>query len=204
MCEETYWGVPAHVGIQKRGSGLPDVEEPTIDLFSAETGELLVWCAYLLGPALDKVNPLVRERIKVEVRRRLVEPYRLRDDFWWMGFGEDRPVNNWNPWINSNILACALLVETDPVQRAALVHKVLASLDRFLDAYHPDGGCDEGPGYWGRAGGSLFDNLELLLSASGGAIDFYRVPLIAEIGKYIYRAHIYDHWFVNFADASAK
>ena len=204
MCEETYWGVPAHVGIQKRGSGLPDVQEPTIDLFGAETGELLVWCSYLLGPALDKVHPLVRERINLEVRRRLLEPYRDRSDFWWMGLEADRPVNNWNPWINSNVLACALLVETDPARRAAFIYKLLTSLDRFLDSYHPDGGCDEGPGYWGRAGGSLFDNLELLHSASGGAIDFYRVPLIAEIGRYIYRAHIYDHWFVNFADASAK
>jgi hypothetical protein len=204
MCEETYWGVPAHVGIQKRGSGLPDVQEPTIDLFAAETGELLAWTSYLLGPALDKVHPLVRERINVEIGRRLLTPYRERNDFWWMGLDADRPVNNWNPWINSNILACALLVEGDPVRRAALVHKVLTSLDRFLDSYHPDGGCDEGPGYWGRAGGSLFDNLELLHSASGGAIDFYRVPLIGEIGRYIYRAHIHDRWFINFADAAAK
>ena len=49
MCEETYWGVPAHIGIQKRGAGLPDVTEPTIDLFAAETAELLAWTSYLLG-----------------------------------------------------------------------------------------------------------------------------------------------------------
>ena len=40
VCEETYWGVPAHVGAQQRGSGLPDVREPTVDLFAAETGDV--------------------------------------------------------------------------------------------------------------------------------------------------------------------
>ena len=45
----------------------------------------------------------------------------------------------------------------------AAVHKILRSLDNFIDPYHDDGGCDEGPGYWSRAGGSLFDCLELLL-----------------------------------------
>lgn len=31
ICEESYWGVPAHVGAQRRGPGLPDVTEPTVD-----------------------------------------------------------------------------------------------------------------------------------------------------------------------------
>jgi hypothetical protein len=206
-CEETYWGVPAHLNLQKRGSGLPDVTEPTIDLFAAETSNLLAWTEYLLGPQLDKVHPLLRERIRLEIDRRVLAPFRQRDDFWWMGLSApavERPMNNWNPWINSNCLTCALLVEPDPARRTQAVHKVLRSLDRFLDSYHDDGGCDEGPGYWSRAGGSLFDNLELLHSASAGAIDFYSMPLVREIGRYIYRTHIHDTWFTNFADASAR
>lgn len=203
-CEETYWGIPAHVGLQKRGSGLPDVTEPTIDLFAAETGAQLAWTEYLLGPQIAKVNPLVRERVALEIERRILAPYREREDFWWMGLAADRPMNNWNPWINSNCLTCALLMERDAARRAQFTHKVLRSLDRFLDSYHDDGGCDEGPGYWGRAGASLFDNLELLHSASRGAIDFYAVPLVKEIGRYIYRAHIHDSWYMNFADASAR
>ena len=35
ICEETYWGVSAHIGVQKAGAGLPDVSEPTVDLFAA-------------------------------------------------------------------------------------------------------------------------------------------------------------------------
>ena len=168
ICEESYWGVPAHVGAQKRGAGLPDVTEPTVDLFAAETGALLAWTDYLVGDRLDAVHPLVRERVRLEVDRRILVPNLERDDFWWMGFSP-REVNNWNPWINSNWLASVLLLERDPQRRVRAVAKIARSLDRFVDAYPDDGGCDEGPGYWGRAGASLFEALELLHAATGGA-----------------------------------
>jgi len=203
-CEETWWGVPAHLSAQKRGIGLPDVTEPVIDLFAAETGAQLAWIEHVLGPKLDEVSPLLRERIRIEIGRRILDPYEKRDDFGWMGFASRSAVNNWNPWINSNCLACTLIIEPEPARRAALTAKILRSLDRFLDGYHEDGGCDEGPGYWGRAGASLFENLELLDSATGGAVPFWEMPLVREIGRYIYRVHIAGDWFVNFADASAK
>jgi hypothetical protein len=203
ISEETYWGVPAHVGAQKKGPGLPDVTEPTVDLFAAETGMLLAWTDYLLGPELDRISPLVRERIRNEVGRRIISVNLERDDFWWMGFS-GRTVNNWNPWICSNWLACVLILETDEARRIDSIHKILRCLDQFLNPYPKDGGCDEGPGYWNRAGGSLYDCLELLKSASGGRIDVFGVPLIKDIGRYIYRVHIAGPYFINFADAAAK
>ena len=203
-CEETYWGIPAHLYLQGAGPGLPDVAEPTVDLFAADTGSLVAWVDYLLGEELGALSPLVRPRLALEVRRRVLTPCWEREDFWWMGFGNTRAVNNWNPWINSNWLTCALLLEEDEGRRAATAAKVLRSLDRFLDAYHRDGGCDEGPGYWGHAGGSMFECLDLLHSATGGRADFFGVPLVREIGRYIYRAHIHEDWYVNFADASAR
>jgi hypothetical protein len=203
-CEETYWGIPAHVGMQAAGVDLPDVEEPTVDLFAAETGALLAWADYLLAEALDTVSPLVRRRIHHEVQRRVLAPCLARDDFWWMGFHPgEHGVNNWNPWINSNWLTMILLLERDADRRMRAVAKVLRSLDVFLDVYHEDGGCDEGPGYWGRAAASLFDCLELLHSATEGALDVFDEAKIQNMGRYIYRAHIHDDYFVNFADASA-
>ena len=203
ICEESYWGVPAHVGMQRAGAGLPDVEEPTVDLFAAETGSLLAWTYYLLKDSLDAVSPLVSARIRYEVDRRINAVNLARDDFWWMGF-TDRTVNNWNPWICSNWLATVLILEDDPELRARAVHKIMRCLDRFVVTYDDDGGCDEGPSYWGRAGGSLFDCLELLRLSTGGDVDVFAHPRIREIGRYIMRAHIHASWFVNFADASAR
>ncbi len=206
ICEETYWGVPAHIRVQKAGNTLPDAAEPTVDLFAAETGNLIAWSSYLLGEKLDSVSPLVRERMALEIKRRILDPLFERDDFTWMGFTlreDQRRVNNWNPWICSNWLATTLLMETDPERRVQTVSKILRAVDNFIDPYPEDGGCDEGPSYWGRAGASLFDNLDLLYHASKGRIDVYAEPKIAEIGRFIYRVHIDEDYYINFADAPA-
>jgi len=202
ICEETYWGVPACLYMQREGYGLPDVEEPTVDLFAGETAGLLAWTHYLLGERLDAVSPLVRRRIAYEIERRVLTPCLARDDFWWMGF-TDHAVNNWNPWVNSNWLTSALLLERDPERRLEAVAKSMRSLDVFIGSYTPDGGCDEGPSYWTRAAASLFDGLELLRMATDGAVDVYDEPLIRRMGQFIYRVHIHDGYFVNFADAPA-
>jgi len=201
ICEESFWGVPAH---NDGGAPLPDAERPVFDLFAGETAALLAWTHYLLRARLDAVSPRISARIRAEVDRRILAPFLLRDDFWWMGLRGDRGVNNWNPWCSSNCLAAALLLEGEADRRAAVVEKVLRCLDRFIEPYPADGGCDEGTSYWDRAGGALFDCLELLYAASDGAIDVYAEPLIREIGRFLYRAHIAGAWFVNFADGGAR
>ncbi|OGG03195.1 MAG: hypothetical protein A3F83_03690 [Candidatus Glassbacteria bacterium RIFCSPLOWO2_12_FULL_58_11] len=203
ILEESSWVLPAHIGSQKAGVGLPDTGEPIVDLFSAETVGILSWSYYLLGERLDQVSPLIRPRLVKEAHTRVLDPCFQRDDFWWMAFHTDH-INNWNPWCNSNWLTAALLLEKDDKLRTMVVAKILRSLDLFMASYHADGGCDEGPSYWGRAGASLFDCLELLRSASNGKIDIYDQTLIREMGRYIYRVHIDGPYYINFADAPAK
>jgi hypothetical protein len=205
IAEESSWTVPAHQGAQKATGGLPDTAEPIVDLFAAQTAHSFAWTWYVLGDRLDKVSPLVRPRITREIDRRVLTPYLEREDFWWMGFAPraSRP-NNWNPWINSNVLAAALLVEPSELRRADLVHKVLRSLDRYLGPHPKDGSCDEGPNYWTRAGASLFESLELLQSASGGRIDVFADPVVANMGRFIYRVRIAGDWVVNVGDSSPR
>ncbi|MCH2662988.1 heparinase II/III-family protein [bacterium] len=203
-CEETYWGVPAHLSLQEAGRGLPDAAEPTVDLFAAETSALLAWTHYLIDKSLDDVSPLVRPRIELEIDRRMLTPLLEREDFWWMGLKprpDGRRVNNWNPWINSNWLTSFLLIERDRDRRAEGVAKSVRSLDQFIEPYPVDGGCDEGAGYWGRAGASLFDCLEMLESATGESIDLFGSEQIRNMGSFIYKANIHERYFVNFADA---
>ena len=203
ISEESFWGIPPHLAVQRAGRGLPDVAEPIVDLFAAETGGLLAWTLYLVGDRLDEISPLIRERIHLEVDRRILTPNLEREDFWWMGYGPHN-LNNWNPWINSNWLTMVLLLERDEERRLKSIHKIMYSLDQFIDGYPSDGGSDEGPSYWSRAAGSMLDALELLRSASGGAIDIYDEPLIQEMGKFIYRTYISSDYFINFADASPR
>ena len=203
ICEETFWGLPAHILVQKAGNTLPDKYEPTVDLFAAETGAMLAWTDYLLGEELDAVSPVVRPRMAREITERILDVNRHRIDLPWQGNLGGRRVNNWNPWICSNWLTCLLAIEEDPRRRAEDVHFLMQTLDRFIDPYPRDGGCDEGPNYWGRAGLSLYDNLELLYRATCGQVDLFGDDLVREIGRFIYRAHIHDDYYLNFADASA-
>ncbi len=204
-CEETWWGFPAHLQEQKVGADLPDITDPTVDLGVGESAALLAWIDHVLGEQLDTVSKLIRPRIKMEIERQLLIPALKRDDYWWMGWHtRHHPVNNWNPWIHSNWIACVLLIETAPERRAQAIHKILRSLDVFINHQPADGGCDEGPGYWGRAGASLFDCLELLHHATDGKISLFDHELIKNTGRYIMSAHIDRNWIVNFADAGAN
>ncbi|MBD1382273.1 heparinase II/III domain-containing protein [Metabacillus arenae] len=201
ICEESFWGVPAHSRLE---NALPDISEPIIDLFAGETAGFLAWTHYLLQSQLDEVSSLICKRIQYEIKHRVLDPYLNRDDFWWMGLNSDSVINNWNPWCNSNCLVAFLLVEENVDRRTKAVAKAMRSLDKFLAVYHEDGGCDEGTTYWDKAGGALFDCLELLYTSSKGKIDVYDKPLIKEIGRFLYRSYINEDYFINFADGSAK
>jgi hypothetical protein len=206
ICEETSWTWPAHIHPQEAGTDLPDADDQVVALFSAQTSNSLVLTNYLLGEQLDTISPLISERIDREIERRILTPI-LTKEFGWMGYSARRNKhypNNWNPWICSNVLISALLSEKNEIRRVRLVHKVLDCLDNFLTYYPQDGSCDEGPSYWGRAGASLFDALEHLYSATNKQFDYYQHPLIQEIARFIYRAHIVDDYFVCIGDCDAR
>jgi hypothetical protein len=187
IADEPTWVLPAH-------------EQHAIDLFSAETANLFAWIFYLFRSDAAFARSDVAVRAAEEIRSRVLEPYLNRDDFWWMALDGRKP-GNWTTWCTSNCLGTALLVETDERQRAVAVTKACRSLDRFVEAYAEDGGCDEGPMYWNFAAGCLFDSLEMLHEASGGAFDVFGDPAIHHLGAYITKVHVHDLRFVNFADS---
>jgi hypothetical protein len=156
----------------------------------------------LLGDEIEKVHKMFIKRIDYELHKRVVYPYLNNNDFWWMGFSGKR-VNNHNSWDNSNFLRTALLAIDDDVSRNAIVNKSVKSIDYYVNSFPEDGGCDEGPTYWGWGGGRLIDYLELLNSLSNGKMSWADNELIKKIGSYIYKVHIDQNKFVNFADAHA-
>jgi hypothetical protein len=200
--EQTFWGWSAHLGAQKAGTGLPDVNDPIVDLGVGEITNNLSWTLYLFKGEFDKVHPLISQRLRQEIFRKALTPYFVRDDFGYMGFKGGRP-NNWNPWVNYNMLNSYLLLENDPVKKIAEVQKIINSLDKFLNGYSDDGGCDEGPSYWGAAGALLYESLEILQDVTNGKFDVFDDPLVQNIGKYFYKVNIHAPYFINFADADA-
>ena len=201
ICEESFWGVSAHVGIQKAGVGLPDVEDPIVDLFAAETGALLAWTDYFVGDELDKVSKLIRPRISYEIKRRILVPMTTAKYGWMGGGNPDAIVNNWAPWIASNYIAANLLIEKDEAKRTQGLNIAIRIIDQYLNGLGADGGCDEGPSYWTAAGACVFDALNLLYDATHGRVNIYKDPFIQKMGSYIYKTHIAGNYFINVADA---
>lgn len=209
ICEESTWVISAHNGSNHEGVPpaserlLADHQNPYIDLFAAQTAATLSYTLYLLGDSLDAVSPLIARRVRQELDRRIFVPFLTRDDFWWMGIIR-KDINNWTPWILSNLLDSMLLVMGDEYRLAQGVGRALEMLDRYLNTLPSDGGCDEGCAYWNVAGASLLDCLDTLFLATGGVIQVYDRPLIQAIGRFPLHAHIDGPWFWNFADCDAK
>jgi hypothetical protein len=205
VCEESFWGVPAHLPHTKAYSGLADVSAPFVELFSAETATFLAWVDYFVGEKLDSISPQVRKRIYYETNRRIFEPLMTKQHGWMAANANGRPPNNWNPWICSNWLNAALLLEKDEEKRVNMIAKLLTVLDQFVNPYPADGGCDEGPGYWGAAAASLYDNISLLNLATNNSFSYvYGDEKIKNMGRFIYRAQIGPTYFLNFADADPQ
>ena len=186
ICEETTWFVSAH---NLSGQPLAEADDPCVDLFAAQTASLLSWCAYLLEGILP--DQIIR-RVRREVTLRVLDPFFARDDFWWMGVIR-KDLNNWTPWILSNVLASAhIWSDSRDTDGRAMV-----MLDRWLACIPPDGGLDEGVSYWNMAGGSLLDCLEHL-----GA-DRFGESKIRNLAAFPLRTHIGNQYFLNFADCDA-
>ena len=209
LCEESTWVISAHNVNPIPGAPapadypLPDIRKPYIDLFSAQTGMILSLVSALLGKRLDMVSPLIRKRITEEIRGRILQPFMETDDFWWMGFRR-KDLNNWTPWILSNIMICAV---TDPIPDAELaevLERACGMLDRWMDVMPEDGGCDEGAGYWNMAGGALLDCLEVLEKVTGGSMTFRDREKVRNILSFPLKADLGNGWFVNFADCDAR
>lgn len=201
ICEETFWGATAHLAAQKAGSGLPDAQEPIVELFSAETAATLAWADYFVGVKLEKVSKLIRPRIYYEVNRRLLTPM-LTAKYGWMGAGNpDAKLNNWAPWIMSNYITANLLLEKDEARRVQAIDVAMKITDQYINGLGDDAGCDEGPGYWFAAGGAVFDVLNQLSDVTNNKLNIYSNLFIQKMAAYIYKTHIAGKYFINVADA---
>jgi hypothetical protein len=205
VCEESWWGSSAHLPQTEEYAGLMDVTQPYVDLYTGVTGGILAWADYFLGDRFDAVSPQIRKRIRHEVSYRMLQPLMTVHHGWMSAKPDGRAPNNWNPWICSNWITCALLLEPDEVQRAKMIERALQVLDEFVNPYPRDGGCSEGPGYWGAAVGALYDNIALLNLASGDAFRYvYEDEKFRNMCSFIYKVQISEDYAVNFADAGPR
>lgn len=203
LCEQSSWSWAAHDDtFTVHGSVTPTVTDPYLDLGAGEVVGQLAWLDALLGEALDARAPGVRSRLRHEARARVLEPFVQRRDWHWLGLDGD--VHNWNPWIHGNVLAATLGLVDDPDEAARLVLLVVDGLDRFVASVPADGAIDEGYSYWWNGAGRALEALDLLRTATGGALDATGVPEVRETARFPHRMQVAGPWYVNVADGPAR
>lgn len=194
LCEETAWAISAHAGLNA-AHPFPDDRGTIVDLFAAQTGMILSFVCQLLE---ERLHPDLYDRVRREVERRVLTPFMTCNDEWWMGYTR-KDLNNWTPWIISNILMAANVWHFGG---AALIGRACMMLDRWLDCVPADGGCDEGAGYWNMAGGAFLDCLMALESMAG--VDLWQNDKVRRMMAYPELVYLGSGWFANFADCDAR
>lgn len=205
-CEMTSWVLSAHLNAQRTHRVLPDFREDVIDLSAGYCGSMFSWIYYFLNKEFDKIDPIISIRLRAELERRIIKPFMEEDRFWWMAFHAKSTtmVNNWNPWCNSNVLQCLLLIENNRDRLAEGVYRTMVSVDSFINYSGEDGACEEGSSYWDAAAGKMYDYLQILFDGTNGQISIFDKKMIRDMGEFISRSYVGRGWAVNFADASAR
>ena len=83
ICDEYTWVIPAH-----QPDLLTKSKNDHLDLFACETSYALAEIYTLLG---DRLEPLIRDRIRVEIHRRLIDQIVAGKRYGWMN-----ATHNWN------------------------------------------------------------------------------------------------------------
>ena len=208
ICEESTWVIPAHNHSAKNHLNVFHAKMPetlgeniwNIDLFSAATGALVAVCHYLFYDEFEKRIPeLFNDRLYYELEKRLVKPYLNTTELWWMGYNR-KGINNWNIWINLNMLTICAFAVKDDKKRFHLSRKIAESANLYYDSMPTDGGCDEGPSYWGKAGACLAMFAELAYCVTGKKCNVFGDEKLGKIVDYIRKVNIADNYYVNCAD----
>ena len=207
LCELSTWCWVAHEQAHdQHGWVVPDPEAPVLDLGAAQTLHVIAWADLALAEELDERVPGLRQRLRHEARRRVFDPYLARRDWHWL-HGE---AHNWTGWIHQHLIAGALLLlDEEPLrdQRDRILSLSLAQLDRYLASFPADGGIDEGFSYFWNGASRLLEALDLLITASGGALDrdaLRDLDVIGQLLRFPQRMELGDGWFVNVADGPAR
>lgn len=206
ILEESTWIVPAHIApFAAPGAGLPtgyQGKRNFNDLFAAQTGAIIAAAYYVCREKFDEISPVINKRILENLNDRIIELFATRPDrrIWMNG----EWVNNWCPWILSNVLTATALTPTSVETRAKVIEGAIQGLEKFIGQLGEDGACDEGPTYWRVASGAVYNAILVIRDMTGGKIDVFGDEKIRNMGEFYPNMYVANNRFLNFSDARPR
>ena len=186
ICNMESWAIPYHV---KEKEPL-DKRYRWLELISSNVGKDL-------GEALffteDVLPELVVRRVKAQVRERIIEGFKMYDQ-WWM-----RTENNWASVCICGVLSSYLYFGTEEEIQDQLP-RMIKIAENFLKGFDTDGCCLEGYGYWNYGFSYFCYFADLLRNYTKGEINLFDNPRVHDIAKFQENCAINDTQCIRFAD----
>ena len=193
LCAERTWVYPAHDG-RLRNFNQQAVE---IDLGSSTLAWEVAEAGWILG---DRLTPAVREKIRENVRRRVIDPYLAAARGQVKPIGWMTITNNWNAVCHAGVVGTALASVEDRRERAEIIVSAEKYTKNFLDGFTADGYCSEGLGYWNYGFGNYVVLCETIRRATGGKVDLFMLPAVAAPARFAARIQVMNGVAPAFAD----
>lgn len=183
ICDEYCWALPAHAD---KADG---VDTTRLDLFASETGFTMSEIYYLLE---DRLDPFLKERMKYEINRRVIDSFATRRYFW------ESVDNNWAAVCAGSVGAAFMYMA--PERFKEVKARIDAAMQAFLSSYKADGVCREGLGYWNYGFGYFVFYADLLKQFSEGEFDYFQDEKIRNIALFQQKMFLQGNTVVSFAD----
>lgn len=184
VCDEYTWCLPAHQ------TELGKNNNRHIDLFSAETGMCLSEIYTLLG---DRLEPLIADRIRVEVDRRIIQSF-LDTRFFWEKNG-----SNWAAVCTGSVACAFMLMRPDLMSEVE--ERFTTAMKYFLGGFGPDGVCEEGFAYWCYGFGFFTVWADMYRTFTDGAEDWFKLDKVRVVAPFLSRMYLTGECTVSFSDA---
>ncbi|MDF2923731.1 MAG: hypothetical protein K0R57_2645 [Paenibacillaceae bacterium] len=202
-CNEYTWCMNASWPIWRKPENVPEV--PLDQYIELGASMLAYWLAETVYLLRGRLHPLVEERVRNEVNRRVIDS--------WLNTPGRYPWEscrmNWASVCSGGIGMAALLLSdpgnpTDMQRLTAVINRVLPAMDSYLEGFGEDGGCAEGIGYW-QYGLSYYAGFAgMLYEYSVGGLNLLEGSKIRAIAEFPLRCALSPEHFANYSDAPSK
>ncbi|MBQ7389847.1 MAG: heparinase II/III family protein [Clostridia bacterium] len=188
ILDEYTWCLPAHQDQNVRN------DNSRVDLFASETAFHLALIYTLLG---DRLEPLIRDRIRVEVRRRVFDTILSCDSYGWWETGK----TNWTAVCTGSV-GCAMMLLEPELMDEYMTERLTRAMDGFLSGFEDDGVCTEGCGYWGYGVSYFVYFADMLKTFTDGRIDYFKREKMRAIATFPQKMFLSGKSAVSFADGN--
>ncbi len=186
ICGEISWVLPAHLNANPMNK-----YRAQIDLFAAETGQMLAEIWSLIGDKLpDKIGQLMRN----EVKERIFDAYE-NGSFWW-----ERLKSNWAAVCAGSVGMAYMYLA--PERFPSVQDRIIQTMNSFLSGYGEDGCCTEGLSYWQYGFWFYLNFADMLYRFTEGEVDMLHGKKISNIALLQQNMILRKGITVSFSDGS--